>query len=307
MNELAMMRIFVQVVEDGSFSATARRANMSVSSIARQIASLEHRLGARLLNRTTRHQRVTEVGRIYYERTRTILHDLDSANDIVTSYYRSIKGTLSVHIRTSAAWAVLPKLPTFLAQYPEVSINLTLTEERADLVSEGVDVAVWLGHLSDSSFMARRLTTTHRLICGSPSYFEKYGEPKEPNDLKEHNCICYKGSHYSENVWRFIKGEEVVDVPVSGNLRISTGWALNECLLSGLGIAIVQEWTVTRDLREGRLRNILTDYDLNPVEFDVPLYAVYPHSHGLPPKTRAFIDFLVELFREHEQALLEVA
>jgi DNA-binding transcriptional LysR family regulator len=305
MNELAMIRIFIQVAEDGSFSATARRRNMSVSSIARQISGLEDKIGARLLNRTTRHQGLTEVGKIYYEKMRLIVADIESVNEIVASYYEEVKGVLKAHIRSSAARVILPELDQFLMAHPDIILDLTLTDERADLVSGGIDVAVWLGNLEDSTFIARRLTLTRRVIVGSPAYFDIHGEPKEPGDLLHHNCIIYSQSHFSKNMWRLKRGPETVDVPVSGNLQTSTGWSLYDCVIHGLGIAVIQEWMVSRELKEGRLRRVLTDYDPNPVELDIPLFVVYPHSHGLPPKTRAFIDFLVRIFKEHDEHVLD--
>jgi DNA-binding transcriptional LysR family regulator len=304
-NEVWMMRIFVQVVEDGSFSATARRKNMSVSAIARQIVSLEESIGARLLNRTTRHQGLTEVGRIYYERARQIIKDIEDINQVVSSFYGETKGLLKVHIRTSASHAIIPELPRFLEMYPEVTLDLTLTEERVDLVSAGVDVAVWLANLEDSNLVARRLTLTNRVVCGSPSYFEKHGTPKTPQDLSSHNCILFTGSSFSSHIWRFSKGDETVDIQVAGNVKTATAWMLYDIITSGLGITIIQHWMVRGALQDGRLVQVLADYNPNPVEFDIPLYAVYPHSHGLPPKTRAFIDFLVSVFKDIDDQRVE--
>jgi DNA-binding transcriptional LysR family regulator len=304
-NEIWMMRIFVQVVEDGSFSATARRKNMSVSAIARQIVSLEESIGARLLNRTTRHQGLTEVGRIYYDRARQIVKEIADINQVVSSFYGETKGLLKVHIRTSAAHAIIPELPRFLEKYPEVTLDLTLTEERVDLVSAGVDVAVWLANLEDSNLVARRLTLTNRVVCGSPRYFKKRGTPKTPQDLASHNCILFTGSSFSSNVWRFSKGDETIDIPVTGNLKTATAWTLFDLVTSALGVTIIQQWMVRRALQDGRLVQVLEDYNPNPVEFDIPLYAVYPHSHGLPPKTRAFVDFLVSVFKDIDHDSVE--
>jgi DNA-binding transcriptional LysR family regulator len=300
-----MMRVFVQVVEDGSFSATARRKNMSVSAIARQILSLEETIGARLLNRTTRHQALTEVGHIYYERARRIIKEIDDINQVVSSFYGETKGLLKVHIRTSAAHAIIPELPKFLETYPDVGLDLTLTEERVDLVSEGVDVAVWLANLEDSNLVARRLTFTNRVVVGSPGYFEKRGMPNTPHDLTQHNCIVFTDSIYSSNGWRFVKDGETIDVPVSGNLRTATAGSLLNLVCSGMGVTIIHHWMARRALQEGRLVRVLADYDPNPAELAIPLCVVYPHSHGLPPKTRAFVDFLVSVFKEIEADTLE--
>jgi DNA-binding transcriptional LysR family regulator len=257
------------------------------------------------LNRTTRHQALTEVGHIYCERVRRIIKEIDDINQVVSSFYGETKGLLKVHIRTSAAHAIIPKLPKFLEKYPEVALDLTFTDERVDLVSGGVDVAVWLVNLEDSNLVARRLTFTNRVVVGSPGYFEKRGMPNTPHDLTQHNCIVFTDSIYSSNGWRFVKEGETIDVPVSGNLRTATGSTLLDLVCNGMGVTFIQHWMARRALQEGGLVRVLADYDPNPVELAIPLCVVYPHSHGLPPKTRAFVDFLVSVFKEIEADTLE--
>jgi DNA-binding transcriptional LysR family regulator len=301
MNMLSMMQMFAQVVEDGSFSATAKRKNISVSSVARQISGLEEYIGARLLNRSTRHHGLTEVGQLFYDNIRKILQDVENAKDLVSSYYNEIKGILRVSIWSSAAPVILPRLPEFLARYPHIVLNVKLAEQRVDLVSEGMDVAVWLANLEDSNLVVRRLTLARRVVCASPRYLETHPEPLEPNDLRNHNCISYTGGqHFNRNIWRFKRDDKTIDVPISGNIRTDTAWALYECVLNGLGVTIIQEWMVKPALDDGRLVRVLSEFNVNPAEFDVPLYAVYPHSRGLPPKSRAFINFLAQIFREFD-------
>ena len=300
MDELLKIRTLVQVVEAGSFSAAARHTDISISAIARQIKALEEDLGVRLLNRTTRHQALTEAGVIFYDRARSILQQVERAKRDASSFQKEIKGLLRVTLRVSAGITVIvPALPRFLERHPELVVNVTLSDERSDLVAKGIDVAVWLGHLDDSGVVARRLTLTRRVVCGSPDYFARCGEPRQPGDLVHHNCIVYTQSHYGR-AWRFIRGEDRSDIPVRGSLESADASVLMSCALSGLGLVLVPDWMVRRPIAEGRLRTVLGSYIVSPNEYDASLYAVYPHSRGLSPKARAFVDFLLELFRDHE-------
>ncbi len=298
MDDLNTLRIFVQVVEDGSLSATARRAHTAVSSIARQVKALEDSLGARLLNKTTRRQSLTEAGRVFYERAKIILDEFDRAKRDVSSFQDTVKGVLRVYLRTSAATAVIvPALPKFLEQNPQVTLDVTLGDERIDLIAQGMDVAVFLGHLDDSSMVARRLSPSRRVVCGSPAYFKRHSTPRKPADLSKHNCLIYKADRYSE-LWRFTKGTEKINVPVAGNLHTSSAATLMAAALSGLGVMVVQKWMAAAAIKEGKLAAVLADYEVSPTDYDTALYAVYPHSRGLSPKSRAFVDFLVGLFKK---------
>lgn len=299
MDNLLTIKIFLQVADDGSFSATARRRNMSVSSIARQVSGLEERIGVRLLNRTTRHQSLTEVGNIYYQKMKQLLAEFDNINDTVVSHHNTARGTIRVHLRTSVARIVIPQLKRFQEQFPDVVLEITLTEERVDLVSEGVDVAVWLGNMEDSNYIARRLTVTDRIIVGSRAYIEGSSNVEKLDDLKDHQCIVFSRAAYARNIWRFTKEGEVFDIPVQGNLRTRSGWALYDYVMNDLGLAMIQKWMVVQELRDGTLVRLLPEYSCNSVEQDIPLFVVYPHSQMLPIKTRAFIDFLVQVFQDH--------
>jgi DNA-binding transcriptional LysR family regulator len=301
MDELASIKSFVEVIDSGGFSAAARRANVSVSSMARQVKALEDHLGTRLLNRTTRSQSLTEAGRLFYDRVRELVRELDAAKKDVQSFQKDVKGLLRVTLRVSSASIILPALPSFLERHPDLTLDLSLTDERLDLVANGIDVAVWLGHLADSGLVARRLCPSWRVVCGSPAYFTRHGTPKKPIDLANHNCLVFKANRYG-NVWKFTNGNEQVDVLVNGNIRSETGQVLLSGALSGLGLVLLQEYMVRSALAAGTLRTVLTEYDVSPTEGDTALYAVYPHSRGMSRNTRAFIDFLVALFRERKPA-----
>jgi DNA-binding transcriptional LysR family regulator len=298
MDELAAMRAFAKVVEAGSFSEVARQTDMSISSILRQVNGLEEVLGVRLLKRSTRQLAMTEAGQQYFRNVSSILHEIEAAKRAASTYQEGLKGTIKIHARTSAGTEmIVPALPHFLAQYPELQIDITLTDERADLLSEGIDLAIWLGNLEDSSMVARQLSSSRRLVCASPEYFKRNGVPESPQDLLQHNCLVFRSNHYSDG-WRFRKDGESVTIPVAGNLKTANGAVLMTCAKNGLGIVLLQDWMVRSAKKEGLLQTALTDFEVFPTDYDTTLYVVYPHKDGLPHKVRVFIDFLMALFQE---------
>ncbi len=296
LDELGNIRTFIEVVECGSFSAAARRKNTTVSSVARQVKALEDELGIRLLNRTTRSNSLTEAGTNFYERARVVVAELRSAKEEASSFQTTAKGLLRICLRVSASRIILPALPTFLDRHPGLVLDVMLSDERLDLVANNIDLAVWLGHLEDSRIVARRLTPSRRVLCASPAYLAKHGVPATPQEIAQHNCIVYHGSIYNDS-WRFTKGNEQVDVTVNGNLRTSSSPVLVAAVLSGVGLAVLQEFTVRAALADGTLQRLLPDYEVSPTDVDTGVYAVYPSNKGLSRKTRVLIDFLVDLFR----------
>jgi DNA-binding transcriptional LysR family regulator len=301
MDELNALRIFIQVVDEGSLSATARRNHLAVSSIARQLKTLEDALGTRLLNKTTRQQSLTEAGALFYKKAKHIVSELDRAKRDISSFQQSVKGLLKVYLRTSAACAViLPALADFLTRNPQLTLDVTLGDERIDLIANGIDVAIFLGHLEDSSMVARRISPSQRVVCASPDYFKRHSPPLTPQALTQHNCLIYQADQYGE-LWHFTREKEKIDVPVAGNLHTSSAPTLLAAALSGLGLMVVQKWMVSKAIQDGQLQSVLTDYQVSPTVHDTALYAVYPHSRGLSPKARVFVDFVIELFRQQER------
>ncbi|ANI80115.1 LysR family transcriptional regulator [Sphingobium sp. EP60837] len=296
MDDLSKIRAFIEAVDRGGFTAAARQAEVAVSSIARQVKALEDDLGARLINRTTRSQSLTEAGRLFYDRMVTILRDFEGAKHDVMALRSTVTGTLKVTIRTSTSGIIIPALPVFLAKHPELSLDISVTDERLDLVAEGIDIAVWLGEMQDSSLVSRRLAYCKRVLVGSPHYFERHGEPKSPGDLVHHNCLVYRALQY-QNIWKFENSVEKVEIPVKGNLRSATGLVLMQSALAGLGLILVQEFHAGPELQAGRLKSVLDQYRISPTTEDTSLYLVYPSARGLSVATRAFIEFLVEQFK----------
>ena len=297
MDDFARIRTFIRVVEAGSFSAAARDQS-SVSSVARQVKSLEDELGARLLNRSTRSLALTDAGRHFYERTTSIVNDLSKAKSEVSSLQDEVKGVLRARLRvTAGTTVVVPALPRFLAKYPDLELDISLTDERTDLIANNIDVAMWLGALPDAEIVARRLSPTRRIICAAPSYLEQHGTPQSPQELTQHSCLVFAAPSYS-NRWSFTRDGEVEEVAVRGSIRSDNGLVLRASAMAGVGIIIAHEWMVRNALADGRLVRLLPEHTVNPRPGDADLYAVFPSSRGLSRKIRAFVDFLVEAFAD---------
>jgi DNA-binding transcriptional LysR family regulator len=297
LDELTQLRTFVKAVEAGSFSAAARDTS-SISSVARQVKALEESLGARLLNRNSRRLSLTEAGQRLYERSRSIVDDVDSLMSEIRSIQEGVSGTLRVSLRISAGMTtVIPALPRLIEKYPDLELDIILTDERRNLIANQIDIALWLGELPDSELIARRLTQSPRILCGSKAYFAKFGVPKSPDDLRNHQCLRFTAPSYG-NKWRFRKGDEYKEIEVHGSVRADSGLVLLSSALSDLGLIIAPEYTVRKHLAEGELIRVMSEYVVSPHRDQPDLYAVYPSSRGLSRKVRVFIDFLIEVFEE---------
>lgn len=295
MEELARIQTFIKVVEAGSFSAAARDSS-SISSIARQVKSLEDELGVRLLNRNTRSLSLSEPGRLFYERARKLSSDLSNAKSEARSFQQEAKGILRVSLRVSAGTTIIvPALPEFLKQYPDLNVDVTLTDERLDLVTNNIDVAVWMGQLPSSEIVARRLSPAQRIVCGTPGYFERFGRPQTPSELKDHSCLLFSAPAYGSK-WQFQHDGQLEEIEVNGRLMSGNVLVLLSAALAGVGLIMVHEWMVRRRFDMGQLERVLQDYSVSPISSDADLHVVYPSSRGMSLKVRVFVDFLVQLF-----------
>ena len=292
LDSLAGMAVFAKVVEARSFTAAAAELGMSKSAVSKQITRLEDRLGARLLNRTTRRLSLTETGAAFYDRCARVVAEAQQAELAVTHLQSEPRGTLRVNApMTFGHLHIAPAIPDFLARYPELRVDMTMNDRFVDLIDEGFDVAIRIAQLTDSSLIARRLAPDRRILCGSPAYFAKHGEPRTPDDLARHNCLSY--AYVSDtDQWQFIDGEGTRSIPVRGNLRANNGDAIRQALLASLGVAILPSFMVGADVQAGRLKEVLSDYLPNRAS----VYAVYPHSRHLTAKVRVFVDFLADRF-----------
>jgi len=293
MNTINQLNLFVKVVEYGSFSAAARQFDITPSAGSRQISQLEDELCTRLFHRTTRQQSLTEAGKIYYEYAIRIKEEHDAAQLAVQQLSNSPKGLLRITAEKDFAETFIqPLLPDFFKRYPEIQLHLVMEANLVDLVAIGVDLAIRIGHLEDSSLVARKLMSTPSLVCASPAYLNQHSQPQTPQELSQHNCLSFR-TNQSQLVWQFEQAGQLIDVPVSGNFRANSLAMLRDAALNDLGIIFVPQWFVQDELDQGLLRNI--DFTTS----STPVYAMFANSRQLAPKVRTFIDFIVEKLPSH--------
>ena len=295
-DRLRELTAFVRAGETGSFSRVARELGVSQPSISRMVASLEARLGVKLLLRTTRHVAPTDAGRVFLERARQILVELDDAENAARGS-DSLRGALRVAL--SGAFGireVIPRLPGFTAQHPKLSIDLLMSDRTEDLIAEGADMALRLGRLPDSGFGARLLGKAPRLAVASPAYLAGRGTPQTPVDLASHDCILGPGLS-GRTGWSFARSGRATSVTVQGPIKVASAEGVVACAKAGLGIALASRWMCRAELEAGELVAILSDYQLDWVE----LHAVYPAGRRPSLKVRAFSDYLAaQLVQKNE-------
>ncbi len=286
------MKMFVRVAEKGSFSSAARFFGLTPSAVSRQISQLEDELGARLFQRTTRKQSLTEAGETFLQHARRIIADLEEARLAVHRLTDVPVGSL--HVATEADFAiafVAPILPVFVKQYPLVQLHLTMGTSTMDLVDSGIDLAIRVGYLDDSSLIARKIAVNSSLVCASPAYLEEYGKPSHPDELARHNCLSFR-TKPGKNYWSFKTNDSSLDVSISGCLNVNSLMFLREAAVAGLGIVMIPRWMVGDELNDGKLTPVLENFALEPPS--TPVHAVFAHNRHLAPKVRAFVDFLAE-------------
>jgi DNA-binding transcriptional LysR family regulator len=299
MDRLTSLTAFVRVVDSGGFSAAGRKLNMSTTMVSNHIQALEERLGARLLNRTTRKVSPTEVGKAYYDRCIQILADLEQADDIAGALQSTPRGTLRIYTATHIVPFIAPVVAEFLATYPEVKVDLSMGERAIDLIDEGIDIAVRLTPPTESSLIVRTLATWRHVLCCSPGYLEQHGRPLELAELTERNCVRHALYPFGDE-WHFADRKGMpATVRVSGNLITNSGETLRRAALAGVGVSLAAGFLVHDDLETGRLIRLLPEY--RPVELS--MNAVYPHRHHLSAKVRTFIDLLVHHSAEQQKLI----
>lgn len=297
MDVLGNMRIFVEVAERGSFTATAERLHLSRGQVSKAISQLETHFQARLLNRTTRKVSLSEVGRTYFERCKVVLDDMTEIENLTAQQTSEPQGRLFIGAPTSFGILHLNHLlPKFLKRFPNVEVDIQLTDRMINIVEEGYDLVIRIAKMEDSSLIARNMVSTRAVFCASPPYLKEHGEPRHPSELQDHNCLIYSNIKPPDQwVFNGKKGAEVVKV--SGSLLADNGDVLREAAVAGLGVILSPTFIVGHELKAGTLREILTDYATPPIE----IYAVYPSRRYLSAKVKAFIDFLKEEIGEQPE------
>jgi DNA-binding transcriptional LysR family regulator len=295
MDRLTEMEAFATVVDQGGFTDAARKMGISKSAVSKHISALEARLGARLLNRTTRRVSPTEIGLAYYERARRVLNDAGEADALVTSMQAAPSGVLRISVATDFGVNHLsPVIGDFLQEYPDITVNMVLNNRYVELISEGFDMAVRIGDLEDSSLRARRLTDTCKRMIAAPSYFAQHGRPRSIDDLNDHKLLHYS-NQASAAVWRITAPSgERRQVRTAGWLTVNDGQSLLNACIAGLGIAYLPAFLYHEAMARGLVEDAIPDL---PVEVQ-GIYAVYPPGRFIQPKVRAFIDFLVAAFAD---------
>ena len=295
MDRLMEMEAFAKVVDNGGFTDAAKKMGLSKSAVSKHVSSLEARLGARLLNRTTRRVSPTEIGLAYYDKAKQVLVDAVEADAMVSSMQSVPRGPIRLAASTDFGGTHLSSaLGNFLGLYPEVSVDMVLSDRNVDPIANGYDLVIRVGQQQDSSTMARKLATTRLKIVGSPSYFEKHGMPKKIDDLNQHSLLHYSNQP-SGNVWKLksATGESRL-VRASGNLTANDGHSLLQAAEADLGIAFLPCFLYHDALAKGRLIPALDDLP----QQNQNIYAMYPHGQYTQPKLRAFLDYLVEHFKD---------
>jgi LysR family transcriptional regulator, regulator for bpeEF and oprC len=295
LNNFSDIVAFVRVSEAHSFVAAAQTLGMSPSAISKAITRLEERLGARLLNRTTRSLSLTDVGQNFYESCRVALGQLDQAESEVTESRGTARGILRVDVPISLGRRILvPALPRFIAQHPELTVHMTMSDRVVDLVQDGIDAALRVGNLSDSSLIARRVAQLRGVTCASPEFIERYGEPKDPTELAAEHCITmFKLGNHQVREWVFRKGNVEHKVIPAARLAFSDPESAVAAAVSGAGFVRALDFTVEAQVASGLLRPVLTDWNDGAWW---PVSVVYPQHRQPTAKIKAFIEFASGLF-----------
>ncbi|HEX7967959.1 MAG TPA: LysR family transcriptional regulator [Stellaceae bacterium] len=303
MDRIASMTAFTTVVASGSFAAAAQRLNMSPAMVTNHVRALEERLGARLLNRTTRKLSLTEAGKTYLDQATLILAQIEAADAGVSDLQATPRGTLHVNTASILSPALVPLLDAFGCAFPEITLELVSSDRMPDLVEDGIDVAIRFNPAPESSLIVRTLGSFRVVTCASYAYLATRGEPREPADLAGHNCLSYMypGFTTMTREWRLGGPNGEVTVPVSGNLHTNNTELLRAAALSGRGIVRAPNYSIRDDVRAGRLIQVLPDWHSG----ELPIVALYPARDHLPAKVRIFIDFAVKHFAEEQKRGLE--
>lgn len=289
-NRTGEMQVFVRVVEAGSFSEAARLLLMTPSTVSKLIGRIEERLGVRLVERSTRRLSLTDEGRLYYERSGTLLAELDDIERELAQGAAHASGT--VRVSTSVAFGkhgVVPLLPGFWAAHPNITVDLSLSDEIVDLYLNRTDIAFRVGSLVDSNLIARRIGTARRRIVAAPAYLERHGVPRTIEDLDRHNCLGFNFRRAAP-VWPLRQGGRIVDRMVHGSLLANNGDTVRDMAVEGVGLARLADFHVDPDIAAGRLAEVLADDAYSDVE---DVHALYLGGQRVPQRVRAFLDYMV--------------
>ncbi|GGC57632.1 LysR family transcriptional regulator [Undibacterium terreum] len=293
MDRFAALNTFILVAHTGGFSAAARELGLATSSVARLIDALEEKIGAPLLNRSTRKVTLTEAGRAYYEKAVKILSDLEEADNTAAARSSEPAGLLRISAPvTFTNLHIAPLLPELTRLYPRLEFDMRLSDATVNLVDESIDVAIRIGAMEQqANLIARKLSMHERYICASPTYLAQHGRPVLPEDLMKHNCLQFAYAA-GRQIWHLQSGARMEEVQVSGNLSVNNSETLRQAALRSMGIALLPDWLVHADIQAGNLIRLMEKYQVNPGAMDIGIYAVYQLNRRGSSKIKAFTDAL---------------
>lgn len=296
MSRESELAFFIQLNKFGSLAATARELNLTPPAVSKRLARLEQRLGVRLLNRTTRSISLTAEGELYLTNARRIQGEIEEMERQVSSSRAEPKGLLRVNAPLGFGRThISPAISSFAKRYPDVEVQLHLTDRPMNLPDDSIDVAIRFGELPDSRLIARKIAVNRRRLCAAPSYLEAFGHPATPDDLARHNCIVLRQNDSAFGIWRLSRGKQTESIKIHGNLSTNDGEVALNWALEGHGILMRAEWNVASYLRTGQLVEVLGDYETPPAD----IYAVYLERLNLSAKVSFFIQHLRDFFRDN--------
>ena len=295
------MEAFIRVIDTGSFSGAAQQLRIGQPAVSKAIAQLEDRLGVRLLLRSTHGLTSTEAGQSFYEHAKRSIEEADEADLAARGAGAALSGRLQICAAvTFARLHVVPHLATFLAEHPALDVDVVLDDRNVDLIEAGIDVALRISDLNHSALTARKIAWSQRVVLGTPSYFEKAGEPKTPTELLAHKAVIYD-QRGGGTVWTFRQGATEAAVTVKGRVRMTAAEGVREAVFSDLGFAVTSAWMFAPELKTGRVRRVLQDWELPRID----LWAVFPTGRQASAKARAFASFIQTRLSTDETAANE--
>lgn len=291
--DINSLNVFLEVMHQRSFTEVAKQYGIAPSSVSRTIANLEKELGIRLFQRNTRKLEPTEAGLVYFDRVSPIIKELETAKQIAEDVNEEPKGTLRITASTVYGQLnIAPLIPGLAKKYPALTIELLLTDAYLDLIEERIDIAIRLGSLQDSSYIARQLSPIQFVICASPDYIEKYGTPVYPKDISAHNCLLFPRTGHNNN-WLFKDSKKRIhEIQIHGQCLITNSDAIKQCTIAGMGLALLPDWLVYDDIQSGVLIQLFSEYLVTATDYNSGIYLLYPSREYMPLKTKIFIEYL---------------
>jgi len=296
--EVASLYLFTEVIRQRSFTAVAKAHGIAPSSVSRTIRALEKEVGIRLFHRTTRQVVPTEAGLRYFERISSVLEELELAKQLASDHGSLPKGTLKITApRVFGELYLIPLLPKFTQLYPELSLEVILSDDFTNLVQEGIDVAIRAGSIQDSSYIVRQLLPMNFFITASPDYLTKMGTPSLPEHIRQHNCLVFPRIGHNPN-WLFKVGNEIEEVSVKANVLVTQSSAIKQLTLAGMGLSLLPDWLVGSDIASGKLVQLFNDWQVTATNYNSAVWLLYPSREYLPLKVKVFKEFLLKQFSE---------